>query len=74
MPDGTAQSPRRLNGVAGSRRRQVRGGGFRQVRWVTGDEVYGGNSGCRDALDGDGLWYPPEVPTTGAWPLRELTN
>src|SRR5215212_3775654 len=44
--------------------RQARDGGSLQARWVTGDAVYGGNPGFRDALDGDGLWYLLEVPTT----------
>jgi SRSO17 transposase len=44
--------------------RQARVAGHLQARWVTGDEVYGGNPGFRDALDGDGLWYLLEVPTT----------
>ena len=50
--------------------RQARVGGSLQARWVTGDEVYGGNPGFRDALDGDGLWYLLEVPTTtGVCPI-----
>jgi SRSO17 transposase len=44
--------------------RQARATGRLQARWVTGDAVYGGNPGFRDALDGDGLWYLLEVPTT----------
>ena len=44
--------------------RSARAAGHLQARWVTGDEVYGGNPGFRDALDGDGLWYLLEVPTT----------
>jgi len=44
--------------------RQARVAGHLQARWVTGDAVYGGNPGFRDALDGDGLWYLLEVPTT----------
>src|SRR5438045_5028731 len=35
--------------------RQARAAGHLQARWVTGDAVYGGNPGFRDALDGDGL-------------------
>src|SRR5215213_8726909 len=51
--------------------RQARDGGSLQARWVTGDAVYGGNPGFRDALDGDGLWYLLEVPTTtGVSPVR----
>ena len=53
--------------------RQARIGGSLQARWVTGDEVYGGNPGFRDALDGDGLWYLLEVPTTtGVCPVSGL--
>ena len=44
--------------------RQARVGGSLQARWVTGDAVYGGNPGFRDAIDGDGLWYLLGVPTT----------
>src|SRR3954447_24577288 len=44
--------------------RQARVAGHLQARWVTGDEVSGGNPGFREALDGDGLWYLLEVPTT----------
>jgi SRSO17 transposase len=33
-----------------------------RARWVTGDEVYGGNPAFRDALDADGYWYVLEVP------------
>jgi SRSO17 transposase len=44
--------------------RQARVAGHLQARWVTGDAVYGGNPDFRDALDGDGLWYLLEVPTT----------
>jgi SRSO17 transposase len=34
------------------------------ARWVTGDEVYGGNPAFRDALDADGYWYVLEVPSS----------
>jgi SRSO17 transposase len=44
--------------------RQARSAGHLQARWVTGDEVYGGNPGFRDALHDDGFWYLLEVPTT----------
>src|SRR5438128_88040 len=44
--------------------RSTRVAGHLQARWVTGDAVYGGNPDFRDALDGDGLWYLLEVPTT----------
>jgi SRSO17 transposase len=61
--------------------RQARAAGHLQARWVTGDEVYGGNPGFRDALDGDGLWYLLEVPTTtgvcpvaGAGPATPLVG
>lgn len=33
------------------------------ARWVTGDEVYGGNPAFRDALEADGYWYVLEVPS-----------
>jgi SRSO17 transposase len=50
--------------------RAARARGHLQARWVTGDEVYGGNPDFRDALDGDGLWYLLEVPsTTGVCPV-----
>jgi SRSO17 transposase len=35
-----------------------------RARWVTGDEVYGGNPAFRDALAGDGYWYVLEVPSS----------
>lgn len=35
-----------------------------RTRWVTGDEVYGGNPAFRDALEADGYWYVLEVPST----------
>jgi SRSO17 transposase len=61
--------------------RQARAAGHLQARWVTGDAVYGGNPGFRDALDGDGLWYLLEVPTTtgvcpvtGAGPVTPLVD
>jgi SRSO17 transposase len=44
--------------------RRARDGGHLRARWVTGDAVYGGNPGFRDALAGDGLWYLLEAPTT----------
>jgi SRSO17 transposase len=44
--------------------RQARAAGHLQARWVTGDEVYGGNPDFREALGSDGLWYLLEVPTT----------
>jgi SRSO17 transposase len=34
------------------------------ARWVTGDEVYGGNPSFRDALDAEGYWYLLEVPSS----------
>jgi SRSO17 transposase len=44
--------------------------GHLQARWVTGDEVYGGNPGFRDALDRAALWSVLEVPsTTGVCPV-----
>jgi SRSO17 transposase len=50
--------------------RQARSAGHLQARWVTGDEVYGGNPGFRDALHDDGVWYLLEVPsTTGVCPV-----
>jgi SRSO17 transposase len=50
--------------------RQARARGHLQARWVTGDAVYGGNPAFRDALDGDGLWYVLEAPsTTGVCPV-----
>ena len=50
--------------------RQARLSGYLQARWVTGDAVYGGNPRFREELDGDGLWYLLEVPsTTGVWPI-----
>ena len=50
--------------------RQARARGHLQARWVTGDAVYGGNPAFRDALDGDGLWYLLEAPsTTGVCPV-----
>ena len=50
--------------------RQARAHGHLQARWVTGDEVYGGNPTFREALDSDGLWYVLEVPsTTGVCPV-----
>ncbi len=59
--------------------RQARTRGHLQARWVTGDEVYGGNPGFRDAVDDDGLWYVLDVPTptaicpvTGAAPTTRL--
>jgi SRSO17 transposase len=33
------------------------------ARWVTGDEVYGGNPAFRDALEAAGYWYVLEVPS-----------
>jgi SRSO17 transposase len=42
--------------------RQARGWGHLQARWVTGDEVYGGNPAFREALEADGYWYVLEVP------------
>jgi SRSO17 transposase len=54
--------------------RRARGAGHLQARWVTGDAVYGGNPGFRDALAGDGLWYLLEVPTTtGVCPVTGVT-
>jgi SRSO17 transposase len=44
--------------------RQARAAGHLRADWVTGDAVYGGNPGFRDALDADGLQYVLEVPTT----------
>src|SRR4029079_14987885 len=35
-----------------------------RARWVTGDEVYGGNPAFRDALDADGYWSVLEVPSS----------
>jgi SRSO17 transposase len=32
------------------------------ARWVTGDEVYGGNPAFRDALEADGYWDVLEIP------------
>jgi SRSO17 transposase len=59
--------------------RQARAHGHLQARWVTGDAVYGGNPGFRDALDGDGWWYVLDVPAptaicpmTGAAPATAL--
>jgi SRSO17 transposase len=59
--------------------RHARVAGHLQARWVTGDAVYGGDPGFRDALDGDGRWYLLEVPTTtgvrpvtGAGPVTPL--
>jgi SRSO17 transposase len=53
--------------------RQARVSGSLQAHWVTGDAVYGGNPGFREALDGDGLWYLLEVPTTtGVCPVSGL--
>jgi SRSO17 transposase len=59
--------------------RHARVAGHLQARWVTGDAVYGGNPGFREALDDDGLWYLLEVPTTtgvcpvtGAGPVTPL--
>lgn len=50
--------------------RQARIRGPLQARWVTGDAVSGGNPAFRDALDGDGLWYLLEAPsTTGVCPV-----
>lgn len=50
--------------------RQARAHGHLQARWVTGDEVYGGNPAFREELDGDGFWYVLEVPsTTGVCPV-----
>src|SRR5215212_1675506 len=34
-----------------------------RARWVTGDEVYGGNPAFRDALEADGYWSVLEVPS-----------
>lgn len=34
------------------------------ARWVTGDEVYGGNPAFRDGLEVDGYWYVLEVPSS----------
>jgi SRSO17 transposase len=42
--------------------RAARERGQLQARWVTGDEVYGGNPAFRDALEADGYWYVLEVP------------
>jgi SRSO17 transposase len=51
--------------------RQARAWGHLQARWVTGDEVYGGNPAFRDALEADGYWYVLEVPgPTLVCPLR----
>ena len=44
--------------------RQARERAQLQARWVAGDAVYGGNPAFRDALDGDGLWYVLEAPST----------
>jgi SRSO17 transposase len=59
--------------------RWARARGHLQARWVTGDEVYGGNPGFRDALDGEGWWYVLDVPTsltvcpvTGTAPMSSL--
>jgi SRSO17 transposase len=35
-----------------------------QARWVTGDEVYGGNPAFRDGVEADGYWYLLEVPSS----------
>jgi len=35
-----------------------------RARWVTGDEVYGGNPALRDALEADGYWYVLEAPSS----------
>jgi SRSO17 transposase len=43
--------------------RRARERGQLQARWVTGDEVYGGNRAFRDALEADGYWYVLEVPS-----------
>jgi SRSO17 transposase len=43
--------------------RAARERGQLQARWVTGDEVYGGNPAFRDALEADGYWYVLEVPS-----------
>jgi SRSO17 transposase len=43
--------------------RRARERGRLQARWVTGDEVYGGNPAFRDALEADGYWYVLEVPS-----------
>jgi SRSO17 transposase len=42
--------------------RAARERGALQARWVTGDEVYGGNPAFRDALEADGYWYVLEIP------------
>jgi SRSO17 transposase len=44
--------------------REARGWGHLQARWVTGDEVYGGNPAFRDEVEADGYWYVLEVPRT----------
>jgi SRSO17 transposase len=43
--------------------RAARARGQLQARWVTGDEVYGGNPAFRDGLEADGYWYVLEVPS-----------
>jgi SRSO17 transposase len=43
--------------------RQARAWGHLQARWVTGDEVYGGNPAFRAGLEADGYWYVLEVPS-----------
>jgi SRSO17 transposase len=52
------------------------------ARWVTGDEVYGGNPAFREALDADGYWFVLEIPSStilrairpGAPPPEPLGN
>ena len=44
--------------------RAARARDYLHARWVTGDEVYGGNPAFRDALDADGYRYVLEVPSS----------